>query len=325
MLEFVTAVVGGFILLIWGAERFVLGAAATARNLGVPPLVIGLTVVGFGTSAPEMLISALAALDGNPGIAVGNALGSNITNIALVLGATAVMSPVLVNSDTLRREFPILFVVTLLALLLLIDGFLGVLDGVLLVGGMFFMIYWVTRLGLKGRKSDPLQTEFAEEIPKHMPMLHAAAWLLLGSVTLLIASKLVVFGASEIARHFGVSDLVIGLTVIAIGTSLPELAASIMSVLKNEHDIAVGNIVGSNMFNLLGVLGLPGLIAPFAIPTEALSRDYSLMCVLTIGLFFMSYGFAGKQGVINRIEGSILLLIYFGYLGYLFLKQTGQL
>ncbi len=325
MLEFVTAVIGGFILLIWGADRFVMGAAASARNLGVPPLVIGLTVVGFGTSAPEMLISALAAFDGTPGIAVGNALGSNITNIALVLGATAVMSPVLVNSDTLRREFPILFVVMMLALLLLIDGFLGVLDGILLVGGMFFLIYWVTRLGLKGRRSDPMQTEFAEEIPLHMPTLHATAWLLVGIATLLIASKLVVFGASEIARHFGVSDLVIGLTVIAIGTSLPELAASIMSVLKNEHDIAVGNIVGSNMFNLLGVMGLPGLIAPFAIPAEALSRDYSLMSVLTVGLFFMSYGFAGKQGEINRIEGGILLLIYFGYLGYLYFQQTGLL
>lgn len=325
MLEFVTAVIGGFILLVWGADRFVMGASATARNLGVSPLIIGLTIVGFGTSAPEMLVSALAAWSGNPGISIGNAIGSNITNIALVLGATAVYTPVIVNSDTLRREYPILFLIMILTLLLLSDGFLSRWDGIILLFSMLVMVYWVVQIGLKTRKTDPLSTEFNKEIPIRMPMRKAVLWLVVGLGTLLIASKLVVFGASGIARAFGVSDLIIGLTVVAIGTSLPELAASIISVMKKEHDIAIGNVLGSNMFNLLGVMGLPGLIHPFAIPPEALSRDYALMFVLTIALFIMSYGFAGKQGNINRIEGGILLGVFFAYLGYLTLQQIGTL
>jgi cation:H+ antiporter len=325
MIEYTTAVLGGFILLIWGADRFVLGASALARNLGVPPLIIGLTVVGFGTSAPELLVSGMAAWYGNPGIAVGNALGSNIANVALVLGATALFAPIAVHSSTLRREFPILFAVMGFSLLLMVNGYLGRLDGLLLLAGLVFILVWITRLGMKSRPTDPLQTEFEEEIPKKMPTLHAVMWLIFGLFTLLIASRLVVWGASEIARTFGVSDLVIGLTVIAIGTSLPELAASIMSVLKKEDDIAVGNIVGSNMFNLLGVLGLPGLISPFAIPAEAMTRDYIVMFVLTLALFMMSFGLVGQAGRISRTEGGILLGSFFAYLGFLYLQLSGAL
>jgi cation:H+ antiporter len=311
------AVVAGFAILIGGADRFVIGASATARNLGVPPLIIGLTVVGFGTSAPEMLVSGLAAWYGNPGISVGNALGSNIANIGLVIGATALVAPISVHSNTLRREFPLLFVFMTLGLLLLIDGYLSLWDGVILVTGMFFMLYWITRIALRSRVSDPMQEEFAEEIPLHMPMWKAGLWLLVGLALLLLGSRLVVFGATEIARWLGISDLVIGLTVIAIGTSLPELAASIMCVLKNEDDIAVGNVVGSNMFNLLGVMGIAGLIMPFQVPAEALSRDFVLMFALTIALFGMSFGFGDNHGRITRLKGAALLASFLAYILYL--------
>lgn len=321
MLIFSLVVITGFGLLIWGAERFVTGASATAQHFGVPPLIIGLTVVGFGTSAPEMLVSAIAAWNGNPGISVGNALGSNIANIGLVLGITALIAPVTVNSDTLRREFPVLLICLLIALMLLVDGYLSRMDGVILVISMFAMIYWVTRLGLSSRVSDPMQQEYAEEMPKCMSIQKAAVWLLLGIVLLLIGSRGVVWGAIGIAQAFGISDLIIGLTIIAIGTSLPELAASIMCILKKEPDIAIGNIVGSNMFNLLGVMALPGLIIPFQIPPEALTRDFAVMSVLTIALFAMSYGFGGP-GRISRLEGAALLTSFFAYLGYIGITAT---
>ena len=318
MILFIIAVVVGFALLVWGADRFVVGAAATARNLGVSSLIVGLTVVGFGTSAPEMLVSAIAAWYGNPGVGIGNALGSNITNIGLVLGLTAVLVPLNVHSDTLRREFPILFAVMMLALILMMDGELGRIDGIILIACMGVMLYWVTSLGRRSAGLDPMRAEYDDEIPKAMPMARAGLWLGLGLIVLLVSSRLVVWGAVNIAEVLGVSDLVIGLTVIAIGTSLPELAASITCVYKNEHDIAIGNVIGSNMFNLLGVLGLPGLLAPDIFPAEALTRDFTVMFGLTIALFAMSYGFSGP-GRINRIEGGALLLAYFSYLVILYL------
>jgi len=323
MLLHIFTVLAGFGLLIWGADRFVAGASATARNLGVPPLIIGLTIVGFGTSAPEMLVSGIAAWDGYPGIAVGNALGSNIANIGLVLGTTALIAPIAVNSDTLRREYPLLFVAMVLALWLMSDGYLGVLDGILLIAGLFLMMLWVVRIGLRSRKSDPLQQEFAEELSEaEMTTPIAMFWLLIGILVLLAGSRAVVWGATEIAVAMGVSDLVIGLTIIAIGTSLPELAASIMSVIKGEHDIAVGNVVGSNMFNILGVLGLPGLIHPFTLPAESLSRDFGVMAILTVALFLMSFGINGRQGRINRLEGGTLLAAYVGYMGWLYVSSV---
>ena len=322
MLLNILAVVAGFAILIWGANRFVVGASATARNLGVPPLIIGLTVVGFGTSAPEMLVSGLAAWNGNPGISVGNALGSNIANIGLVIGATALVAPISVHSNTLRREFPLLFVFMMLGLLLLIDGYLSLWDGVILITGMFVMLYWITRIALRSRTTDPMQKEFAEEIPLHMPMWKAGLWLLLGLALLLVGSRLVVYGAVEIAHWLGISDLIIGLTVIAIGTSLPELAASIMCILKKEDDIAVGNVVGSNMFNLLGVMGIPGLIMPFQVPAEALSRDFVVMFGLTIALFAMSFGLGGNHGRITRLKGTALLVSFLAYMLYLALYSA---
>jgi cation:H+ antiporter len=303
----------GFALLVWGADRFVIGASATARNLGVPPLIIGLTIVGFATSAPEMLVSGMAAWNGSPGIGVGNAVGSNITNIALVLGITALVKPLNVHSGVLQREFPVLFLATLFALMLLLDGVLSFWDGILMLGGLVLIVYWVVVMALAARKRDPLSVEFEAEIPSDMPGWKAAALLVLGIVVLLVSSRILVWGAVEIAHAFGISDLVIGLTIVAIGTSLPEMAASVMSALKNEHDIAIGNVIGSNMFNILGVLGLPGIIHDYTLDPALLSRDLPVMIGLTIGLFVMAYGFRGN-GRLNRYEGGALLLVYGGYI-----------
>jgi len=312
----ILAIIGGFVLLVWGADRFVHGAAATARNLGVSTLVIGLTIVGFGTSAPELLVSAMAALSGNAGLAVGNAIGSNITNVGLVIGVTALISPLVVNSSTLRREFPLLFVVMLLTLVLLLDHRLSRIDGVILLSGLGFLILWLVRLGLTGKRAEPMTNEYEREIPKtSLPM--ALLWTAIGLVILLISSRILIYGAVNIAHMLQISDLVIGLTIVAIGTSLPELAASVMSALKNEPDIALGNVIGSNMFNLLGVLGIPGAISPLTIAPEVLTRDYSFMIGLTIAMFFFAYGFK-KPGQINRLEGGVLLGIYVAYMVVLY-------
>ncbi len=318
------AIVAGFALLVWGADRFVIGASATARNLGVSPLIIGLTIVGFGTSAPEMLVSAIAAWAGNPDMGIGNAIGSNITNIGLVIGVTALIAPLRVHSDTLKREFPLLFLVMLIALGLLLDGEMSRIDGVVLLLGMGALVYWMVSLGLRQRRNgpDPMIAEYSDEIPEHMPMWQAILWLVLGLAILLGSSRLLVWGAVNIAQWFGISDLVIGLTIVAIGTSLPELAASVMSALKGEHDIALGNVLGSNMFNLLAVLGMPGLIQPGVTPAELLSRDFPIMILLTVMLFAMGYGFR-KPGTVTRGEGILLLAGYLGYLGLLYHSLNG--
>jgi cation:H+ antiporter len=313
------AVILGFVFLVWGADRFVHGAAATARNLGVSPMIIGLTIVGIGTSAPEILVSAMAAWQGNPALGIGNAIGSNIANIDLVLGTTALVTPLAVKSETLRREYPIMFSIMLLALVLLLDGELSRLDGWILLAGLGLMILWMVQQGLR-RDHDPMEDEFEQEIPRISTPI-AIFWLGLGLVLLLGSSRALVWGAVNIAQAMGISDLVIGLTVVAIGTSLPELAASVMSALRKEPDIAIGNVIGSNMFNLLAVLGLPGVIKPHVLEPEVLSRDFPTMIGLSIALFAMAYGFKG-DGRLNRWEGLLLLLAYFGYLGWLYLSVS---
>jgi cation:H+ antiporter len=310
------AVIGGFALLVWSAERFVHGAAALARNLGVSPLVIGMTIMGFGTSAPEMLVSALAATGGNPAMGVGNALGSNIANIGLVLGATALVMPLAVDSRILRREYPVLFLVTLLAGGLLLDGELGVLDGIILLSAAAVLIGWMIWVGRHPRNTDPLQIEFETEIPTGISTAYALAWTLIGLVILVLSAKLLVWGAVNIAHELGVSDLVIGLTIIAIGTSLPELAATMMSALKGEDDMAVGNVIGSNMLNSLAVLALPGLLHPSTLEPAVLQRDFPVVIAFTLALFFMAYGFKGP-GRINRLEGAVLLAAFAGYMTWL--------
>ncbi len=317
MLLSLVAIICGFALLVWGADRFVTGAAALARNVGVPPIVIGLTIVGFGTSAPEILVSAMAATQGNSGLAIGNALGSNITNIGLILGVTALVAPLTVSSATLRREYPMLLAVCLVAMLLMLDGNLGRLDGAILLTGLLAMLYGMARIALSSRGSDPMEQEYNAEIPEQMKTSAAVFWFIAGLALLLVSSRMLVWGAVNIATAFGVNDLVIGLTIVALGTSLPELAASVISALKKEHDIAIGNVLGSNMYNLLVVLAMPGLIAPGNFVPDALTRDLPVMIGLTLALFLMSYGFGG-QGRINRFEASLLLATFIGYQGFLF-------
>lgn len=318
----VAAVIGGFALLVWGADRFVHGAAATARNLGVSPLIIGLTIVGIGTSAPEILISIIAAYEGNPALAVGNALGSNIANVALVLGVTALVFPLLVKSETLRREYPVMFLIMILALALCFDGHLGIGDGAVLLVALVVMIIWMVRLGLRKHETDPLETELAQEIP-YMTTGKALFWLFSGMVLLLVSSRTLVWGSVNIAQALGISDLVIGLTIVAIGTSLPELAASVMSAVRGEPDIALGNVIGSNMFNMLAVFGLPGLIAPHMLDPAVLNRDFPFMIGFSITLFIMAYGFKG-HGKINRIEGSLLLGGYIAYMAVLYFSAVAK-
>ncbi|MGW8310751.1 MAG: calcium/sodium antiporter [Thiogranum sp.] len=312
------ALIAGFALLVWGADRFVAGAAATARNLGVSPLLIGLTIVGFGTSAPEILVSVVASLQGNPGLAVGNAIGSNITNVGLILGATALVVPLSVHSRILRRELPILIGTTAVAYLLLRDGTLDMSDGILLLLGLAVLLAYIVYVGLNMRNGkDPMAAEYEAEIPTDLSLGRALLWLAVGFVVLLGSSRLLVWAAAGIAEQLGVSDLIIGLTIVALGTSLPELAASIASALKNEPDIAVGNVIGSNMFNLLAVLGIPGIISAGPIDPAVVTRDMPVMSALTVALLLMAYGFNG-EGRINRLEGALLLAAYAGYTSLLY-------
>jgi len=321
----IAAIIAGFGLLIWGADKFVEGAAGLARTLKVSALIIGLVIVGFGTSAPEMLVAGVAGWEGNTGLAIGNAIGSNITNIALVLGITALITPLFVQSQLLKRELPVLFIIMAVVLLLFLDGELNFIDGIVLLVGFLAFVLWMVRLGKKSQQensNDPLADEFEEEIPNELPIGKAIFWIVVGLVVLLVGARLVVWGSVSIAQAMGISDLVIGLTVVAIGTSLPELATTITSARKGEHDIAIGNIIGSNMFNLLGVLGIPAVIHPAAFESDVLFRDFPLMVFLTVALYFMAKGFRGEAGKISRVEGGCLLSIYFGYIGLLFYMST---
>ncbi|WP_432696047.1 calcium/sodium antiporter [Marinobacterium sp. YM272] len=316
MLLAILAVVAGLALLVWSADRFVDGAAATAKHLGMPTLLIGMVIIGFGTSAPEMVVSALASMQGNPGLALGNGYGSNITNIALILGITALLCPIAVHSQILRKELPVLAGVTLLAGYQLIDGHISRMDAIVLLVVFAISMGWSIWLGMKQR-GDALGDDFEHEMEENlMPIKNALIWLFIGLVLLVASSRLLVWGAVDIASALGVSDLIIGLTVVAIGTSLPELASSIVAVRKNEHDLALGNVIGSNMFNTLAVVGIAGAIHPMAVEPEVLYRDWIVMAALTLSLFILGYGMR-KAGHINRLEGGLLTLAYAGYTGYL--------
>jgi len=320
MLLDIVAILIGFALLIWSADLFVDGASAVAQNLNVSPLLIGLVIVGFGTSAPEMLVAAFASADGAPGLAIGNALGSNITNISLVLGATALLVPLHVHSGILKREMPILTGIMLVILAILWDGTLSLIDGIILAVGLFLVMGWLSKQAIK-ETGDPLNQEFKDELPVAMPMPKASLTLLIGLLVLLGSSKLLVWGATNIAVELGISDLIIGLTIVAIGTSLPELAATIMSAYKKEHDIALGNIIGSNIFNMLGVLAIPALMAPGKLPEGVLERDLPWTIGLTLLLFLMAYGFK-SAGYLSRFKGAILLICFVAYETVLYLSAT---
>lgn len=318
MILFSLAIIIGFILLVWSADRFVEGAASTAKHLGMPTLLIGILIVGFGTSAPEMVVSAIAAMEGNPALALGNALGSNIVNIALILGITAIVTPIAVHSKIVKKELPLLILIVLVTGYLLFDDALTLTEGIILLSAFFALIGWSIFAAIKGR-GDTLEDEFENELQEHsMSLKQGIIWLTIGIVLLIISSRILVWGAVGIAHEFGVSDLIIGLTIVALGTSLPELAASVVAAKKGEHDIAIGNVVGSNMFNLLAVIGIATVINPMNnIAPEVLQRDWIVMLALTITLLIMAYGFKGKDGKINRVEGAILLLCYVAYNAYL--------
>ena len=312
MLIAIAQITGGFILLAWGADRLVAGASATARNLGVSPLIIGLTIVAFGTSAPELIVSAMAALKGNPGLAVGNAIGSNIANIGLVLGITALIYPLRVESEILKREYPLLMLVMIGSFIMAADLIYDRTEGWLMLFGLVTLIIWMVRYGLRRGPTDPLAEEFAAEIPTDMPMPIAVTWLVVGLIVLPLSSRFLVEGAVSVAHALSVSDAVIGLTIVAFGTSLPELAAALTSALRKEDDLALGTVIGSNMFNILGVLGIAASIRPVEIDELMLKQDFPVMFLLTVLLFFMAYGIGGP-GKISRKSGGLLLAIYGSY------------
>jgi len=308
----ILALLAGLALLVWSADRFVEGSASTARHFGMPPLLIGMVVVGFGTSAPEMVVSAMSSLAGNPGIALGNAFGSNITNIALILGLTALISPIAVHSQVLKKELPLLTAVTGLAAVLIWDGEITRSDAVILLLVFAGLMGWTIRQGMQ-TKTDALGSEMNQELEsKTMPLGRAVFWLIAGLIVLIVSSRILVWAAVTIAHFFGVSDLIIGLTIVAIGTSLPELASSLIATRKGEHDIALGNVLGSNLFNTLAVIGIAGAIHPMRVAPEVFSRDMLVMGVLTLSLFLFGYGFRGP-GRINRIEGGLLAAAFAGY------------
>lgn len=326
MILYLGAILAGFAILVWSADKFVDGAAATAKHLGMPSLLIGILIVGFGTSAPEMVVSAIAAMEGNTGLALGNAIGSNIVNIALILGVTAVVAPITVNSKIVKKEIPLLLLIVLFSGYLLSDNTLTFAEGIILLFGFFALVGWSIFAAIKG-KGDALESDMDDELIEHDMSLKAGIiWLIIGLVLLIGSSRILVWGSVGVATEFGVSDLIIGLTIVALGTSLPELAASVIAARKGEHDIAIGNVVGSNMFNILAVIGIAVVIAPMNnIPLEVLQRDWIVMLVLTIALLVISYGFKAKNGVINRVEGIILILCYVAYNTYLGMSLTGNL
>ena len=304
--------VGGFLLLVWAADRLVAGASATARNLGVSPLIIGLVIVGFGTSAPELVVSAVAAVRGNSGLAVGNAIGSNIANMGLILGFTALIYPLRLESSTLKREYPLLLLIMLVSLFFAIDMKLNRWEGALLLVSLFSLVAYLVRFGMQRPDTDPFARELEAEIPTDIPTRVAVFWLLISMVALPASSHFLVEGAVGIAQALEVSDTVIGLTLVAFGTSLPELATAITSAFRKEDDLAIGNIIGSNMFNLLGVLGIAAVVRPVEVDSMILGRDFPVMFLLTGLMFLLASDFRGP-GRIGRVAGALLLAIFVAY------------
>ena len=293
----------GFTLLIWSADRFVIGAVGLAQSFNISPLVIGVVIIGFGTSAPELLISAVSAWQGNSGLAIGNAVGSNITNISLILGVTALLTPILVARQTLLREFPALFVATGIAWLALRDAKLSTIDAFILITSLILIIAFLA-------KQSGDQEE--QDCDQHYGLAISFFWTLLGLALLLISSNVLVKESIKLAQYFGVSDLVIGLTIVAIGTSLPELAASVTGALKHHTDLAIGNVVGSNIFNTLGVIGVPGLIHTYNIPGEVFTRDFPIMIGLTLLLLALAF-FTSKSRGMYRLSGLVLLACFIAF------------
>ena len=301
--------IAGFVLLIWAADRLVAGASALARNFGISTMVVGLVIVGFGTSAPEMIVSALAALEGNPSLAIGNALGSNIANVGLILGVTGLIYPMVVDRSSRRREFPILGLATIGTAVLMINGSLSRIDGLILIGGLGLFLFVMIYRALHQIKPDPSTVALLAEIPDRMSNRAAMIWTIVGLIILPLSAHILVDGAVTIARLMDVSEAVVGLTIVALGTSLPELAAAIASAVKKEDDLCIGNILGSNLFNLLGVLGIAALIHPMQIESMLIWRDLPVMAAIFAVLALMAY----INGRVTRGGAAFLLLFYLVY------------
>lgn len=323
MLIAAVAILAGFIILIWSADLFVDGAASIAENLGLSPIIIGLTIVSLGTSAPEVLVSVMAALTGSGTLAVGNAIGSNIANIGLVLAVTLLVAPLMVHGSCMKKEVPVLLIVTMGTGLLLLDGALSRLDGFLMIGALILLLYQMVRSQLKNKD---LVEEAEDEPLPHLKPKRAWFTFMLGLLLLVGSSRLLVYGAVVAAQELGVSELVIGLTIVAIGTSLPELAATLASAIRGHTEIALGNIIGSNLFNLLAVMSIPGMLAPMSLRPEILNRDYATMTFLTVFLSLAIYGSryrsrsAEGHAYIGRTVGVLLATFYALY--YYVLHKT---
>jgi len=312
MLLYLTAILAGFLLLVWGADRVVLGASAIARHLGVSPMLIGLTVVGFATSLPEVIVSATAALAGAPNLAIGNALGSNVANVGLVIGLTALIHPLASGSSTLRKELPVMLAVSVLPAVLFPDGALSRLDGWLLLGGLVAFLAWIVQLGSSSRGVDPIEAQYAAELPADVKPAAATFAVLLGLLTLLAGANALVWGSESVARALGISDLVLGVTIVAIGTSLPELAVSIVSARKGEHGLALGNVIGSNAFNLLAVIGVAAAIEPARLEPDAVLLHLPVMVGFTLAFFVIAYN-RDQVMRVGRVAGCALFLAFCCY------------
>ena len=320
MLEAIAFLIIGLGFLVWSADKLVYGAAALARNFGISPLVIGMTILAMGSSAPEMMVSATAALDGKTDTAVGNVLGSNIANIALILGITALIKPLSISSGVIRRELPLMIGVTLLAGALLWDNYLGFYEGVLLFVLFAVFLFAMLQISRSEKKNgDAFLEEQESEVPEGVSNPKAAMWVVVGLIILPLAASMLVDNAVVIAKFFGMSDLVIGLTIIAVGTSLPELAASLAGVMKGEDDMAVGNIIGSNVFNILAVMGIPGILNPSVLSEFAMGRDFWVMLGVSLLLVIIALG---KSRSVNRIEGTMLIVTFVAYQAYLLMNMS---
>ena len=318
----ILAVLGGLAVLIWSSDRFVDGAAGTARYFKISPLIIGMVIVGFGTSAPELVVSVFSALNGSPSLALGNAYGSNIANIALILGITALVKPILVRSTILKRELPLLVLVTVVVFWLARDLFFSRMEGVLHL--LLFAVVMGGTVWFSIRHPDDAMVEEMEAslAENQVVLSRALGQLFLGLVLLMGSSRVLVWGAVDLATLAGVSELIIGLTVVAIGTSLPELASTIAAVRKGEDEMAIGNVVGSNLFNTLAVVGLASSIHPVGLEKDIITRDFPVMGLLTLSLFAIGFGLKGR-GKINRIDGAFLLLVFIGYTTWLVADTLG--
>lgn len=328
MLLATVAIIIGLAVLVWSADTFIEGATILAVKFNMPSFLIGVLILGVGTSAPEMLVSMLSALAGSPGIALGNAYGSNIINIALVLGATALISPILIRGSVVKQDLPLLLLVTAIAAWQLLDGYLSRTDGIVLLLSLLTVLGLQVFLALsqqkqdkqKAAKSEPLDDVLAEggiEVDPTTSTTKAFLTLIIGLTLLIVSSRSIVWGAVELATLWGLSELIVGLTIVAIGTSLPELVASVVAARRGEDDMALGNIVGSNLFNTLGVVGLAAVISPMSVDKDILSRDLPVMLAITVLLFVLCVLAYLRKGYLQRTGGALLLLSFISYTAWL--------